>query len=530
MSDLLVYFVLAPILIGVFMYLFSHVFIGRLLAVGFQLALVVFSLMLFVYVRDAESTVVLNIGEYSGVLGISLGADYISSMFVFLTNFIFLMTTIYSYKEKDNQLFWFLMYVWQAGIVGVFLTRDLFNRFVLMEVGTIVITVLLVYRRDARKMYHSMLFLMINIVAVQLYLFGLGLVYMQVGVVDLYEAAYRLRYIEPSYLVLPYALFMTFVAFKAALVPMSHWMPKALSASGAPSSVSAILAGIHVTSGLYMFIRFSYMFNMLNARPFFIVIGILTSLFSVIMAISARDIKIILSYLTLSQVGLIILAFNLGGVSYTGALFHTGNQILFHGALFFAAGLIYHNYETRNIHLIDGVFKINKAAAIVTIVGLMGVMNIPFFNGNISSNLMFGHTYMWVQIIAWVINAGIIVAAVRYGKMLLGTPGKHAKVSKETEKELASLLIAVLCILVGVLGPFISSFIFDVNVYIFSTPFLINAAIITVVFIIAFLFTGKVKNEKVTDLSRSYDMGFKGMAVSIGIFFVALLITTYLLN
>ncbi|MCL1925390.1 MAG: hypothetical protein FWF50_07395 [Defluviitaleaceae bacterium] len=530
MTELLVYFVLTPILIAVFMYLFSHANLGRLLAVLFQFGLVIASFLLFNYVNNSYSSVILNVGDYRGLLGISLGVDYISSLFVLITNFIFLMSTIYSYKEKDNKLFWFLMFVWQAAIVGVFLTRDLFNRFVLMEVGTMIITILIVYRRDNRKMYHSMLFLMINIVAVQFYMFGMGLIYMQTGVLDLYAAAARLSHLDISYLILPYALFMTFVAFKAALIPMSHWMPKALAASGAPSSFSAILAGIHITSGLYMFIRFSYMFNMINARPFFIVVGILTSIFSVIMAISAKNIKIILSYLTLSQIGLIIVAFNIGGIAYTGALFHTANQILFHGALFFAAGIIAHNYKTLNIHEIDGVWSVNKIAAIVTFVGLMGAMGIPFFNGNISMHLMFGYEGVDTQIIAWVINIGIIIASVRYGKIILGTPKEGIKAEKAIEKNIASLIIAFFCVLFGIGGSQIAYYVFNVNINIFSMPFLTNAIILTIVLVLSFIFTGKIKNDKVTNISRDLDVGFKGMVICIGIFFISILITTYLLN
>jgi len=530
-ADLLVYFVLTPILIAVFMYLFSHAALGRLLAVLLQLGLVIGSFLLFIYVNSAYETVTVNIGNYRSVLGISLGADYISSLFVLLTNFIFLMCTIYSYKENDNKLFWFLMFVWQAAIVGIFLTRDLFNRFVLMEVGTMIITILMVYRRGDRKMFHAMIFLMINIVAVQFYIFGMGLVYMQTGVLDLYLAAERLRHIDTNYLLLPYALFMTFVAFKAALLPMSHWLPKTLSASGAPSSASAVLAGINVTSGLYMFIRFSYMFNMINIAPFFIAVGLITSVFAIIMAISHKDIKTILSYLTLSQVGLIIAAFNLGDVSYHGALFHTLNQIVFHGALFFASGIIIHMYNTRDIHEIRGLFKTNKTAAIVTIVGLLGLTGIPFFNGNLGIYLMFSYAPMYIRIIVWIINFGVIIVAIRYISMLFDKPRGEIIKESDIEKRIASILLAALCLFLGLFGSYLVNIIFDIDVNVFDTLYLLNAGILAASLIVGiFIFRKDFKNEKVTNIARDLDVGFKGMAISIGIFFAGILIAAYLLT
>jgi multicomponent Na+:H+ antiporter subunit D len=115
---------------------------------------------------------------------------------------------------------------------------------------------------------------------------------------------------KPLYL--PYALILTAVCLKAALMPLFSWLPKAHGTPSAPSVVSAVLSGLYVKNGIYLFIRCQSAFQPIDVSTFFLVAGAVTAIAGAVFAIAQSDIKLILSYHTVSQIGLIMVALNMG--------------------------------------------------------------------------------------------------------------------------------------------------------------------------------------------------------------------------
>jgi len=147
---MLIYFVLVPILIAVSLFLFPEFKAGKVLAALAQAALLMASLHLFALSRAGD--VITHAGNYGGFLGITLWADTLSAVFVMLTVFIFLIVTLYNFHARSNRLYWFLMFTLEGALLGLFLTRDLFNIFVLAEVSSVVAAVFLMYNRKHRAM------------------------------------------------------------------------------------------------------------------------------------------------------------------------------------------------------------------------------------------------------------------------------------------------------------------------------------------------------------------------------------------
>ena len=525
---MLTYFVLVPIMISVFLYLFSHVQLGRIIAVAFQGLMVLVAVWLFVHVREYGEMQV-NIGNYRGLLGIWLSADYQTTVFVMVTTVIFLLAAIYSFNEEDSRLFWFLIFVWQASAIGIFLTRDLFNRFVLMEVGTMIVTVLIMFNRNNRTLYHGMLFMMINIVAVQFYLFGLGIVYMQVGVLDIYEATVRLSALDNSQLILPYALFMTFVVFKCALVPLFGWLPKALSTTGAPSSVSAVLAGLHIVTGIYMFFRFQSVFQNIAAYDFFIVLGAVTGIVGVVMAMGQKDIKVLLAYGTIAQIGLIMIGINLRhDYAHTGGLLHMVNQAVFQGALFLSAGIMVQSYGTRDINKIRGALVRTPWAGVAALVGVLGITATPVFGGSLSMYLMLAGTGPLVYIVMVVINLGVIIVFIRYLSILFGQmeePLPDVKI--ETHKNFSAFVLAVMSLVMGIFVEELAAFLFgrqvSVGAYFQKTAVMLGSWLAGWL-----IYRYYVKESAFVKRINEIDIGFRGQCISIGVFFAIVLLTAYI--
>src|SRR5690606_22121800 len=101
-----------------------------------------------------QGTILEQIGNWPLFVGITLRADLLASSLVWLTSFLFLMTMLFNYrKQYSDRLFLFLFTALEGLIAGIFLSNDLFNMFILIEVSTVVISILIMYKRDSRSIY-----------------------------------------------------------------------------------------------------------------------------------------------------------------------------------------------------------------------------------------------------------------------------------------------------------------------------------------------------------------------------------------
>ena len=531
----LIYFILGPILLGILLYVL-HMKATRLIALVAQTGLFAASVSLFLEARDATvlgnlgrfigvSGITYNIGSYYAPLGIMLMADSLSAVFVMLTAFFFLVGTLYSFNESNSPLFWFLMFLWQSTLMGLFLSSDFFNIFVLLEIGTLVVSILIMFNKKNRSMYDGMLYLMVNVAVMQLYLFGLAYVYRHTGTLSIYEANRLFADVGRNYLVLPYALIMTFVVLKCAVVPLYSWLPKAHGTAGAPSAVSAILSGLHIKSSLYLFLRFQYTFEVVALREFFMVLGIITAIFGFLMAFGQKDLKLILAYHTISQVGLILTGFNLPGYySYIGSLYHMINHALFKSALFLTGGIIAYAYGTRNIYEIKGVMRRMPLVGISALLAILGITGTPIFNGSISKYFIVSGIegpLSWVLIF---MSLGTIISFIKYARILFGDSGEGVK-KVDVWQQVPVLVLGLLCFLGGIFGRQFIYFLFNVQLSVDPAGYLEKAGIFFASLTAGYLiFKYYVSHSKLIKKMGQLELGFRHIMMAIGIFFGTLLV------
>jgi len=530
---MLTYFVMAPILMAVFLYLFFFAKITRIIVIVAQIALLCAACYLF-FLSRGENVVVTNIGNYDGFLGITLMSDPLTSVFVLLTAFLFLLVTIYSFFENDSRLFWFLMFLWQGLLIGVFLTRDLFNIFVLKEVATVVVAVLIMFERDKRSMYDGIIYLMVNIVVMQFYLFGIGYVYKITGVLDMYAATQRIGAMDGAQFFLPYALIMTFIALKCALVPLYGWLPKAHGTPGAPFSVSAMLSGLHIKSGLYLFLRFQDIFQGIALTEFFLVVGILTAIVGFVMALAQTDIKLILAYSTIAQIGLIMTSLNIyGPYSYTGSLYHIVNHAMSKSALFLSAGMIVKVYGTRDITKIRGVLRQNPVVGVAAIMAGLGIIGAPMFGGSISKYFMMADVDWLLTSVMVFINLGTILVFIKFSQIFFGRSGLELgddAAKPDGCQQTSTFVLGLLCLVLGIFGEVIIGFLFGTQLDVSLAGYLEKIAIFAVSLVAGYcIFRWFVKGSNALLANiRKIDLGFREMCISMGVFFAALLIVVSL--
>src|SRR5699024_12776643 len=112
--------------------------------------------------------------------------------------------------------------------------------------------------------------------------------------------------------IIPFAMMMVTVSLKTAVIPLFSWLPKAHGTPSAPPVVSALLSGLYIKTGVYLFIRFVNMYSpVIDMKEFFFVIGLLTSIVGFVMSLGQHDIKLILAYRTVSQIGLIMIGLHM---------------------------------------------------------------------------------------------------------------------------------------------------------------------------------------------------------------------------
>ena len=522
---MLIYFVIVPIVLAVFLYLFPYERAARILAMIAQGGLLAAAFYLFYQSREAD--IITFIGHYDDVLGIILRVDPLSSVFILLTAFIFLLVSMYSYNDHHSRLFWFLLFIWEGALIGVFLAGDLFNIFVLTEVATLAVAVLIMYNKDKRSAYDGIIYLMVNIVIMQFYLLGLGYLYRLTGVLDMTASALVIPYIESRQLVLPYAFIMTFVALKCALLPLFSWLPKAHSTPGASPAVSAVLSGLHIKSGVYLLLRFRILFETVTADEFYMLLGIITAIVAVLLALSQVDIKRILAYSTIAQVGLIIAGLSTGGEhNYIGGLYHIINHALFKSALFLSAGMISQAYGTRNIYKIRGLAREMPVVSIASGLALLGIVGMPFFNASVSKYFLMYDINGLLNALMIAVNVGTIMIFIKYSAMFFGKAETLCVPEKNNITKLIPLFVlGGLCFGFGIFSEYFMTFLFRWDVRINFAAYMEKSVIFVISALTAvIIYKYGVKGRKLFVRISEIDLGFRGMCVSMGLFMAVVLI------
>lgn len=466
-----------------------------------------------------------------GFLGITLYCDLTASIFLMLVAFLFLCIFLYTHLPGQiDRLYSFLFTVLEGLVMLIFLSRDLFNVYVAVEVATIVCAVLIMFKRESRSIYDGLVYLLTNITGMLFFLLGTGMLYRQLGVLDFDGISAAMSGRDVRELALPCALVMTGACMKCALLPMHFWLPLAHGTPGAPTAISAVLSGVYVKSGVYLFLRMKELFGpVLPDESFFFWLGIATALAGIVMAVCQSDIKLILAYHTVSQIGLIIAGLCSGvGYGQVGAMLHIINHALFKSLLFLAAGILISAYGTRNIYHIRGVMKSIPLVGVAVAAGILGITGAPFFNGSISKYFLSKGGGTIADAVFLLVNFGTILSFVKFGQVLLGE--KRAVSHRPGIFAGAVLaLMSALCLLTGVFaGPFVE-LLFGFSLEIGWRSYLVKCLVWAASFILAWMLYRRVISRSARlRAGIDFSIGFNSIVLCIGGGFTILLIACFI--
>ncbi|MDJ0914164.1 MAG: proton-conducting transporter membrane subunit, partial [Desulfobacterales bacterium] len=286
--------------------------VQSLWALGFMAATLVGAVSLFMFVWRSGQPLVLQIGAWPAPFGITLMADLLSAFFVLMSHLVLAMGVLYAIGSKDSCVryptFYPIFLLLATGLSGAFLTGDIFNLFVFVEVLALSSTVLTSISDDRFGTEAAYKYLYMSQIAAFFLLLAIGALYVSCGTLNMAQLASAIAS-DPQKSLIPIAIafLMAFFMIKSATFPFHFWQPDFHTA--APTAVSAMLSSVVVKLGVYGFIRMTTLLFVDHAeiiQQILIVAGVCGIGFGGISAIGTHNVKRMLAYSTLAQVGFIL--------------------------------------------------------------------------------------------------------------------------------------------------------------------------------------------------------------------------------
>ncbi|MFH1542747.1 MAG: NADH-quinone oxidoreductase subunit M [bacterium] len=337
-----------------------------------------------------------NLGGWPVPLGINLQIDGLSFFFAALILGVSLLILTYSLGTYlYARRYYSLLLIAIAAILGIILTRDIFNMYVFFELLAVASYVLITYKHKPRTITASFKYLIMTESTWVLFLLAIALLYALTGTLNMATIAAQIPPIyqaNPQIIYLIFSFMLISFGIKCGMYPLHTWIPEAHSQ--APTPVSSLLSGLVLKVGLYAMIRIMYTFfgsilftaGIGNILIFF---GIVTVIYGAFLALVQEELKRLLAYSSISQIGVVLIGIGLGTrLGLEGALFHIFNHALIKAALFFCAGIIISETGFWRLSRMKGVWHQLPGVTFSFCLLSLSVIGIPPFNGFVSKMMI----------------------------------------------------------------------------------------------------------------------------------------------
>ena len=414
MPQLFILFVILPVLTAAALFALGR---RRVWQQWLSLAVVTllwgFALYALVHVLRS-GIVVLRMGDWLAPYGIILVADALSMTMVALTMTIALAVTLFSLPTVDagrqDHFYYPLFFILLMGVNGAFLTGDIFNLFVFFEVLLIASYALMVLGSEPGQLRETVKYLVINLTASTFFIIGLALIYRTMGTLNMADLALKVQTLPGNPLLTVLAMVFLFVfGTKAAIFPLYFWLPGPYFPP--PAGISAFFGGILTKVGVYAIFRtFTLIFR---HEPSFthellLAISAFTMILGVLGAISQMDMKRILSYHIISQIGYMIMGIGLfTPQALAGALFYIVHHVIVKSALLLIAGVVQETTGTTHLKAVSGLMARSWGLSALFLLAALSLAGLPPLSGFFSKLI--------------ILQAGVAVG--RYGYVGMGLLG-----------------------------------------------------------------------------------------------------------
>ena len=344
------------------------------------------------YLADRDGTIAVQVGGWGqstpgasgatgeglgmGPLGITLVVDRLSALMLLVSSIVLLAVVFYAIgqgiRDGDERqpvsIFLPTYLVLSAGVCTAFLAGDLFNLFVGFEVLLSASFVLLTIGASADRVRAGIAYVMVSMVSSLIFLIGLAMIYAATGTLNMAELSVRLGDVPSGTRGAMFAVLMVAFGIKAAVFPLSTWLPD--SYPTAPAPVTAVFAGLLTKVGVYAIIRaHSLLFPGGALDGVLLVAALVTMLVGIFGAIAQSDIKRLLSFTLVSHIGYMVFGIALGSqLGMSGAIYYVAHHIVVQTTLFLVVGLIERQAGASTLQRLGGLAAASPLLALVFII------------------------------------------------------------------------------------------------------------------------------------------------------------------
>lgn len=432
--------------------------------------------------------------KLSSIFEFSLGGDALSGFFIIVISILSISVSLYSIGYTGNLnkrgLMGILFNLFILSMYGVIMSHNIITFLILWETMSIVSYFLVTFERDEKSAKAGLIYAVMTHIGTAFIIALFLMLYEQTGSMAFSEIKRLSAQIPENIKHLIFVFSIIGFGTKAGIIPLHTWLPRAHPA--APSNISSLMSGVMIKTGIYGFMRISM--DILGSGPEWwgitvLVIGAVSSVLGVMYALMEHDLKRLLAYHSVENIGIILLGtgasmlfkthalYNLSSIALIAGLYHVINHALFKGLLFLGAGSVLHSTHTKDMEKMGGLIKVMPYTGLFFLIGSVSICALPPFNGFVSEWLTYQSLLLGFKVpsvTAKIISplggaalalTGALAAACfvkAFGISFLGIPrSRHAGEAKEASLSmiLGMAILAILCLILGIFPGTVSDII-----------------------------------------------------------------------
>ncbi|MDQ0299790.1 multicomponent Na+:H+ antiporter subunit D [Salibacterium salarium] len=389
MTNLMIWPILIPLLTGVVLLLApKRVLFQRVLSSIAGVALIVLNIFILLSIHQ-DGILTLELGGWNPPFGIVLVGDMLAALLITATSIVslpILLFSIYTIGKEREQFYFYAFYQFLiTGVIGAFLTGDLFNLFVFFEVMLISSYILIVHGGTKKQLRESFKYVLVNVISSAFFVVGVAYLYAVTGTLNIAHLSERINSLDSPAPILTViaVLFLIVFGLKGALFPLYFWLPASYTAP--PFAIAAIFGALLTKVGIYSIFRtYSMIFthDIGFTHQLLSILAALTMVIGIIGAIAHQDVKKILVYNVIVAVGFVLFGVStMTEAGFIGAIYYVLHDMVIKGALFLLIGAMVIVAGTSHLKEMGGLIKHHPRMGWMFFTATMALVGVPPLSG-----------------------------------------------------------------------------------------------------------------------------------------------------
>jgi multicomponent Na+:H+ antiporter subunit D len=482
MNPLIPLLVVIP-LAGAFLIMILGRFIRNFNKILASVVLLLLAIISFYFLFNTGDRIsVYKVGGWEAVnsipIGIYMVVDGFTAIILCIINLIGFLSVFYSIsyiaKYTSEDFFYALFCLMIAGMNGVVASGDIFNIFVFLEISSISSYALVAFGVEKQQLEATFKYQVLGGLASFLILFAIGFLYWRTKTLNIADIRTALGSGgDRKFYLMAEIMLLTGFGLKAAIMPFHAWLPDAHSS--APSPISAMLSGVLIKAvGIYVIIRLFFNMFVISEEMAVLItaLGTISMVIGVFLAIGQWDIKRLLAYHSISQMGYVVMSVGIGmilmsrgirhevaALAVAGGIFHLINHAAFKGLLFLNAGAIEYSTGTRDLKEMGGLAKSMPITSATSFIASLSISGIPPFNGFFSKLIIIiaavmAHFYL-LAALAGIVSIITLASFLKFQRYAFYNkePDKEKKEIREVPFPMlfSMIVLSIICLLLSLL-------------------------------------------------------------------------------